>query len=374
MIRVLQIVHGMNVGGIETFLMNIYRNIDREKVQFDFMVNVKDECAYDQEIKKLGGKIYYIPSRRESVKENKRKLDQFFKEHKEYQVVHAHLSSLSYIEPLKKATKYKVPTRIAHSRNNNQGGKLHYLLHKLHQPSFHKYVTDCFAISELAAKWLYGENVRKGEDYQIIGNGIEVENFIFNPEIRKQIRKELNLKEEIVIGHTGRFVDQKNHDFLIDIFYEICKKKAQYKLLLLGEGILRSSIEEKVKKLGLEEKVIFLGVKQNVYDYMQAMDVFLLPSIYEGLGRVLIEAQAADLPCVVSAKVIPEEAKILETYETVPLSWTSEKWADRVIKSAEYHERKNRLKEIQQAGYDIRSVAKELEKLYIDRSKGEQDV
>lgn len=369
MVRVLQIVHGMNVGGIETFLMNIYRNIDRQKIQFDFMLNTENETYYEKEIKELGGKIYHIPSRRKGILKNRKALKKFYKSHPEYKIVHAHVSSLSYIEPLKFAKKYNVPVRIIHSRNNNQRGKIHHILHKINQMNIKKYATHYFTISKLAAEWLYGKKQVERGEYQIIGNGLEVEKFDFNPKIREKIRKELELNQQLVIGHVGRFDIQKNHDFLIDIFYEICQRKPDVILLLIGDGPLKKDIENKVEKLGIGTKVKFMGIRSNINEYMQAMDCFLFPSLHEGLGRVLIEAQAADLPCIASANVIPQEAKILDTYKSISLEDKIEQWAEQTIESLKYIDRKSRKEEIRRAGYDIKETAKYLQDFYLKNYK-----
>lgn len=368
--RVLQIVHGMNVGGIETFLMNVYRNIDKNKIQFDFMLNTETETFYEKEIKELGGNIYHIPSRRKGILNNRKSLNEFFKKHPEYKVVHAHVSSLTYVEPLKVAKKYKIPVRIIHSRNNNQRGKIHYVLHKINQLNVKKYATHYFAISKLAAEWLYGKKQVDRGEYQIIGNGLEIEKFDFNQEMRNLIRRELNIKSnQKVIGHVGRFDLQKNHNFLIDIFKEIVKKNKDAIMLLIGDGPLKGDIQTKVRKMGIEKNIRFLGIKKNVNEYMQAMDCFLFPSLHEGLGRVLIEAQATDLPCIATAKVIPQEAKILETYKEIPLEETAETWANETIEALKYEDRKSRKSEIKNAGYDIKEVTKYLEKFYIENSK-----
>lgn len=367
MVRVLQIVHSMGMGGIETFLMNIYRNIDKEKVQFDFLLSSKEKGIYEDEIEKMGGKIYRVPPRRDGLLKNRKALKKFFKEHKEYQVIHAHIDCLSNIRLFKIATKNGIPTIIIHSRNNNHSGIIHNIMHKLNKKKIDKYTTDYFAISDLAAEWLFSEKVYKQHKYNVIGNGIDIDKFIFNKQIREKIRQELNIQEKKVIGHIGRFAEQKNHEFLIDIFNEIQNKDKNTVLLLLGDGPLKEKIQEKVNNLNLSDKVLFLGVKQNAYDYMQAMDVFLFPSLYEGLGRVLIEAQAADLPCIASEKVIPREANILDTYQSVDLQNPSTEWADRTLDALKYTERKDRREEIGQAGYDIKKVAQQLQEFYLNR-------
>lgn len=250
-----------------------------------------------------------------------------------------------------------------------QSGFIHNLLHRVNKINIDKYATEYFAISKLAAKWLYKNTQIKNNNYKVIPNGIQVNNFLFSEEKRKQIRKELGIENKKVIGHIGKFLEQKNHKFLIDIFYELCKKEDDVVLLLLGKGPLENEIRQKVKKLNLEDKVIFLGVKQNANEYLSAMDVFLFPSLYEGFGRVLIEAQASDLPCIATAETIPEEVEILDTFQFVDLNSERENWIVAIKKAMKYTKRKNRKEEIQNAGYDIEEISKKLQEYYLDNAK-----
>ena len=307
-IRILHIIGGLNLGGAENFLMNIYRNIDRTKIQFDFLVNRGG--AFEDEIKELGGKIFYIPAlQKVGPIIYKKKLHEFFREHKEYVIVHSHLNQVSGII-LEVAKKEKIPVRIAHSHSSsNSANNFFERLYKNYlNTKINKNATNFLACSDEAAKWLYKE---KAKEAIIIKNAIDIERFKFNEEKRKLIRKELNINEnDIAIGHVGRFSSVKNHKFLIELFNEFQKDKRNAKLLLVGDGSLRNEIENQIATLNIKDKVVLVGNKKNVEDYYNAMDLFVFPSLYEGLGMVLIEAQINGLNCLTSKDAVPNEVNI----------------------------------------------------------------
>ncbi|QUG40594.1 glycosyltransferase family 1 protein [Psychrobacillus sp. INOP01] len=365
MIRVLQIVGAMDRGGIETFLMNIYRNIDRNKVQFDFLVHTDKKCAFDEEIKSLGGNIFSVVPRRQGYFKNKKSLDEFFKTNNEYKVVHQHLSSLTYVEPLRAAESNNILCRIVHSHNTRQGGsKIHKYIHRINQFSIKSYATDYFACSDLAAKWTYPKKLYNDHKFKVINNGINSEKFIFHQAIREQKRKELGIVNKFVIGHVGRFHPQKNHDFVIDVFKKIHDKNKDSVLMLVGDGEHRLRIERKVKDLGLSRSVIFTGVRTDVPELFQAMDMFLFPSLYEGLGIVLIEAQASGLKCFTSDRVVPKEVKMSNILlNFISLEQSPQKWADEILKCKGYA-RKDTTDIIKKAEFDIHPIAEELQKWY----------
>lgn len=363
MIRVLQIVGSMHRGGIETFLMNIYREIDKRKIQFDFLVHTQTEGDYDKEIRKLGGIIYNIPSRGRGIIQNKKSLDQFFNEHKEYKIVHQHVSSLTYIEPLLAAKKHGVKTRIIHSHNTNEpGGVIKKLTHYYNKLNIMSASTHRFACSHSAANWLYSKNVLKTKDYKVIKNAIKTDMFIYNEIARAQIRMELKIEGKTVIGHIGRFAHQKNHNLIIEIFNELYKKDQRYLLLLVGDGELRASIEDKVGLLGLTNNVIFTGVRKDISNLLQAMDIFIMPSYFEGLPVTLIEAQTADLPCIVSTQV-SREAKLTDNVEWCDISDNVSVWVEK-IKNCTNKKRENVKNKISELGYDIETSTNELQNFY----------
>ncbi|MCT1901857.1 glycosyltransferase family 1 protein [Oceanobacillus sojae] len=369
MIRVLHIVSSMNRGGIEAFLMNIYRNIDRSKIQFDFLLHTEEECAYNDEIRELGGIIYSIPPRSKGYQKNKKALESFFKEHRSYKIIHQHVSSLSYITPVKVAKKYNIPIRIIHSHNvNYSGSKVHKYLHIFNKLQISKYVTSIRACSQKALDWVTSSRVMKKVDCQIINNAIDIDLYKYNIDKRKKYRQELNLEGNVIFGHIGRFHKQKNHSFLIDIFKQIQKQLSNSKLMLIGSGAEEDAIKLKVEKYNLQDKVIFTGNRSDVPDLFQAMDVFVFPSLYEGLGIVLIEAQAAGLKCFTSKEEVPKEVGITDLVNFVSLNKSAKEWADEIMENLNYF-RDDTSHLIESKEYGIKQVTKQLENFYISSSK-----
>lgn len=369
MIRVLNIVRGMNRGGLETTLMNILRNIDRSKVQFDFLVNTQEKCDYDDEIRALGGKIYYIPPRREGIKKYKRELVRFFSNHKEYKIVHQHVSSLSDIEALKAAKQVGVPIRIVHSRNSQHSGSvIHKYLHFWNQRKISKVATDFFACSELAARWLFGDKLYRENNHIIINNGIETERFVFSKEKRNLIRRDLGVGNKVLIGNVGRLHKQKNHTFILDVFKTLNTSIPETMLILVGDGVLRNSLENKAKELGIQESVIFTGVRKDIPDLLQAMDIFFMPSLYEGLPGTVIEAQGAGLPCLISDS-ITKEVKITDLVVSASLDESIEKWKEHLINIINQKiERRNTSLELVEAGFDMEAITMQLQSFYIEKT------
>lgn len=356
MIRVLHVVTYMGIGGLETMLMNYYRHINREKIQFDFLVHRDFEAAYDQEITKLGGRIYRLPRLNPISPYYKKQLDEFFVKHSEYRIVHSHLDCMSAI-PLKFAKKNEIPVRIAHSHSSSQTKDKKYYLKLYYKSKIKKYATELFACSEAAGQWMFNTN-----HFHILNNAIDTEQYIYDPVVREFERKKLGIsKETIVIGHVGRFAPPKNHRYLIELFDLVRKRIPDTTLLLIGDGVLRSQAENQVKELGLEGKVIFTGQRRDVSQLLQAMDVFAFPSIYEGLPVSLIEAQAAGLPCLISDKV-PIECKKTDLVKQIPLD-DMNRWVELMI-NAKKVVRRDTSDEIKKAGFDINSNAKKLEDFY----------
>lgn len=356
MIRILQVVTHMNRGGLETMLMNYYRNIDKEKIQFDFLVHRQENADYDAEILALGGRIYRISKLNPLGGKYRRELDEFFEQHPEYPIIHVHQDCLSSII-LKVAKKHGVKVRIAHSHSSSQDKDIKYPVKMIYRHFIPKYATHLMACSYVAGEWMFC-----GEKFKVLNNAIDAMKYVFDVEIRKKARENLRIQEnELLIGHIGRFCYPKNHNFLIDVFKEV-NDKIESKLILIGDGPLRGEIEEKVKRLGLTEKVIFTGVRSDIPDLLQAMDIFVFPSHYEGLPVTLIEAQAAGLPCLISDGV-PIECKKTDLVCQKTLSKTSKEWEEEILKMAEI-QRRDTYEEIVTAGYDIKENAKYLTKIY----------
>lgn len=362
-IRVLQVLARMNRGGAETMIMNLYRNIDRSKVQFDFLVHTEQKCDYDDEIYSLGGNIYRVPQY--TVKNHltyKKVFNQFFAEHTEYKIVHCHINSTAAI--IAKCAKKNGKKIIVHSHSTSSGKGVSNAIKDYLQKPLKSAKTTSFrmACSKEAGEWLFGNL-----DFMILNNAIETEKFVFNECIREKVRKEYKLQNRVVVGHVGNFTVPKNHSFLIDIFTEIRKKNESAVLMLVGDGGLRQEIEEKVARLGLTDSVIFTGVQANVNELLMGMDVFLFPSLFEGLGIVLIEAQATGLKCFTSEIVVPMEAKATDLLQYITLDNGAKQWSDNVLEVCSQYERENKKLEIVNHGYDIQDNVRILQKFYIEQ-------
>ena len=295
-------------GGVESVIMNYYRHLDHSKIQFDFICDEDSTRIPYDEIKKLGGRVFLVP-RYQNLSKYLKVLEKLFKENK-YRIVHSNINTLS-VFPLYAAKKAGVPVRISHSHStsNHREWKRN-LIKNILRPFSKKYATDYFACSELAGRYLFGNKAFDNGEVKIIHNAIDIDKFKFDEKARKKLRKELDIEDStVVVGHVGRFVKQKNHTFLIDVFNEYHRKNPDSKLLLIGSGPLEDRIKNKVDKLELSESVLFLGQRDNTNKLYSVMDVFCLPSLYEGLGLVLIEAQFNGLKCVVNLN-IPAEVKI----------------------------------------------------------------
>jgi len=365
-IRILHVVGSMNRGGTETMIMNLYRQIDRSKVQFDFMVHTSDKCAYDDEILELGGKIYRVPMfKGTNYFSYQNAWIQFFNTNQEYKIIHGHIGSSAAIY-LKLAKRNGCFT-IAHSHNTKSIGKnlKSFLYPYFSYPT--RYIADFFfGCSKNAGSDRYGKKVVSSDKFKVLNNAIPANKYRYSNEIREQLRKKLNVEEKTVLGHVGRFSHQKNHQMLINIFQTLHKENPDTVLLLVGDGELRKSIENRVVDLGLSDSVIFTGVRSDIPELMQAMDVFVFPSLYEGLGLVAIEAQAAGLRCVVSDS-IPKEAFVTDLIKSLPLEEPVDIWAKSILQYSKGYVRKNTYEVIKNNGYDILDIAKWLESFYLKK-------
>lgn len=370
LIRILHVIGYMDRGGAETMIMNLYRNIDRTKVQFDFVENEGKETAFDAEIRSMGGQIYHCP-RYEGRNHftYTRWWHSFFKSHKdEYPIVHGHIGSTAAIY-LSIAKKYGAYT-IAHSHNINTMKTMSDVVYSLFAyPT--RFIADyCFACSKDAGVSRYGKRIGNTK-CTVFRNAIDTERFAYNEVARWQTRSLLGiLDEQLVIGNISRFAEQKNHRFLIDIFESIYKIHSNAVLLLVGDGDLRPEIESIITKKGLQDRVILTGVRSDTWNYYQAMDVFVMPSLYEGLPVSLVEAQTAGLPCCVSAAV-PKEVAITKQVQFNSLDHSAEHWAGWILEQVKAP-RRGMKAEIQQAGYDITMTSKWLENYYTEvvKSRG----
>jgi glycosyltransferase involved in cell wall biosynthesis len=354
----------MDFGGAETFIMNIYRKIDRSKIQFDFLVQSYDEFDYSDEIEKLGGKIYVVEGRRKGIIKNRKELDLFFSTHSYYNAVHLHTNCLSYIEPLIYAKKHKIGNLIVHGHSTNiSGNSLHRIIHKANQLFLKYYSTKNVACSVEVAKWMFGNKVVDFDEYEIINNGIEVQNFRFNKSDRNRYRDEFELNNKTVVGHIGRFIDVKNHKYIIQILNELRNIKPDVSLLLIGDGPLRSNIEKQVHELGLKKYVYFLGKRGDVNRILNAMDIFVFPSLYEGLPLTLVEAQASGLTCIVSDR-ISDEVLLTDRIIKMPIDVSPIEWAEKIVKYSRDSERDNKYEAVINGGYDSENALNKVLSLY----------
>ena len=356
-IRILHIVTYMGRGGLETLLMNCLRHIDREQIQFDFLVHREFRGDYDDEIEALGGKIYRLPRLNPANPGYFRALEAFFRSHPEYRIVHCHLDCMSAL-PLSVAKKCGVPVRVAHIHSSSQDKDWKYPLKLFCMRWIPKFATHFFACSKAAGEWAFPR-----QTVCVVKNGIDTLIFRFDNSVRCKIRKQLCLKKHLVLGHTGRFVSVKNHAFLIDIFSEIHQRVPDSTLILIGTGELEDAIRRKTSSLGIKDSVLFLGSQANVSDYLQAMDVFVMPSLYEGLSLASVEAQASGLPCYFS-DTVPRECKLTDTVTFLPLSASPAQWAEEILK-ADISSRKSGHEAVREAGFDIQNTADFLQDFYM---------
>lgn len=363
-VRVAQIMGKWVGGGVESVVMNYYRYIDRTKIQFDFICDDDSTNIPYEEIEKLGGKVILIPPYQKVFKYHN-KLKKILKEG-HYKIVHSHINTLSVFS-LFAAKCAGVPVRIAHSHSTtNKKEKKKNLLKQLLRPFSKLFATDYMCCSELAGRWLFGDKEYDKGNVYLLNNAIDLEKFKYNESLRKEKRKELGISDDtLVIGHVGRFVEQKNHRFLIDIFNEIYKKNNNSLLLLAGQGPLIDEIKNKVKSLKLEKNVKFLGQRNDIDKLYQAFDIFLLPSLYEGLPVVGVEAQATGLLCELSSDMT-KETKVLDTTRFMPLDDTAEGWANKILDDVKKHKRIDSSKEMTDKNFNIEEEVKRLEECYFN--------
>ena len=364
--RGLCIVSIMNPGGAETFLMKIYRMIDRSKYQMDFCECTDKEGFYDDEIRSLGGKIYNIPMKSEQPLKSFIELKKTVRENHYDYVWRMSNNALSVID-LIAAKLGGAKTLVFRSTNTNvSGGKKNYFLHKLFLPLAKCVPNIKIAPSTEAAEFMFGKNCIEKRKASLLHNALEYKNYSYSVSERERLRHELGIDGKFAIGHVGRFNIQKNHDFIIDIFEKIAEKNSRAVLVLVGDGELREKAEEKVRLLGLKERVIFTGVRSDSDKLLSAFDVLLFPSLFEGMPNVVIEAQAACLHCVIS-DTITKEADITGLVDYLSLSLPSEVWADAVLKYSGGYERHDLEQIFLNREYDIESITKRFVNLIFGR-------
>lgn len=359
-LRVLQFGMTPNPGGVESFIMNYYRKINHKKIQFDF-VNMYEKIAYEDEIEELGGNVYKVPHFKKNPIKNYFEIKKIIKENN-YNIIHVNMLSAAYIYPILAAKKCKIKCIIAHSHNSSTPpGIVRKILDNFNKTKL-KHATHFFACSKKAGKWLFGD-INEGKKIKIINNAIDTSKYVYDVNTRKSVRNSLKIKDKFVVGHVGRFQYQKNHEFLIDVFYGVLKNQPNAILLLIGEGDEKSKIIDKVKELGIEDNVIFMGTRSDVNELMQAMDIFLLPSHFEGNPLVAIEAQAAGLKCILS-DTITNEVKIIQSVSFMSINNSPDSWINEITKYQNGYKRENAYQKVKSTGYDVDSEVKWMEKFY----------
>lgn len=351
MIRVLQCVNNMHRAGLETMLMNYYRHIDRNEIQFDFLTHRPERADYDDEIEWLGGKVYYAPRLYpQNYAAYFSFMEDFFREHPEYRIVHAHIDAMSYL-PLLAAKRGRVPVRIAHSHSTSIDRDMKYPIKQVFRLMIPTVANQRFACGQAAGEFLF-----RGREFTLIPNAVDANKYRFDPKLRDQIRIELGLEGKFVLGHVGRFCYPKNHGQLIEIFHAALKQNADARLMLIGTGENEATVRAQVNSLGIADKVLFLGSQAEVGRFYQAMDVFVMPSRFEGVPLTGVEAQFAQLPCVFSDRV-PQEVAFTPRCSFLPLSAPAGKWAEHILRSVNPNRGDA---QIMDARFDIRSASAEL--------------
>ena len=359
--RLLCVLSNMNTGGAETFLMKLYRRLDRTKYQMDFCLNTSDECFYNKEIRELGGRIFCVPPKSENSKEFKKQLAELVKK-ENYKYVLRVTSNAAGFMDLKIAKKAGAEICSARSSNSSDGTSLvTKVVHRIGRMLWEKYVDVKFAPSDLAAAYTFGKKAVKCGEVAPLHNAVDLNIYKYYPEERERLREAFGLQDKLVVGHIGRFMEQKNHAFLLDVFYEIKKQKDNAMLLLVGgNGNLEQAVHQKVTDLGLEDSVVFAGIRSDIPQLLSAMDVFVMPSFFEGMPNTVIEAQATGLPCVI-ADTITHEANITGLVAYLPLE-EPQTWATHALEAVR-EQRPDPRQIFLDKKYDIESTVQDFVKL-----------
>lgn len=366
-IKILHVVGGMNVGGTETMLMNLYRKLNTN-VQFDFISYYDKDAYYDDEIRKLGGQVIRIdsPNKIGMIKSIKN-LCEAIKENGPYDAVHAHtLFNCGVAMIAARLSGVRVRVSHAHTNLDNNGNIIRKIYIWCMRKTINLFSTDCIACSESAGKYLFGESITLSKKYKLLPNYVDYKKYL-NCSDTKSVRQELGIKDDdIVVGHIGRFVEAKNHKFLLEVVSEMIILNNKVKLILAGDGELRKEIESYAEELGIKENVYFLGIRKDIDKILNNLDIFIFPSIYEGLGLVMIEAQSAGIPCLVSEAIQKEADLDIGLVKQINLNDKKELW----IKEAfELIENKNKNKKqilsaIKNKGYDLDNIINKLLEIY----------
>ena len=352
-------------GGIESFLHNVIRQMDLSRLEIDIVAAQMCESVFTADLKEKGVKFYELSGSQRKLGQNHRMFKQLLKE-RQYDVVHLHIFQGLSLYYAYLAKKVGVPVRIAHSHNTalrqSRTRWLKMLIHNAAKCFLAKNVTDYWACSSLAAEFMFPKDVV--EKYEFIPNGIDVDKFRFDNEVRKEIRKNLDIENKFVIGNVGRLCYQKNQEYLLEVFAKLQSERSNSVLLLVGEGQMKEGLQQQAKKLGIADKVIFYGVTDKVEQLLWAMDLFVFPSRFEGLGIVVVEAQATGLPVVCSDNV-PDEAVVTDLVQKIKLSNSADVWAESILNCQATMDRQAFNEQVRQSGFAVADVADRIEKAYL---------
>ncbi len=359
MIRVLQMIGSLNVGGSQTMMLNLYRSMDRDKIQFDFILDHPDETYFAPQVEELGGRIYALsPFRGTNAGEIRRDWNNFFYTHPEYTVLHSHVRSYASLYlPVAKA--HGVMT-IIHSHSTSNGSGVSAAVKEVLQKPLRHQADVLMACSSEAGEWLFGKKACQSERFVLLPNAVDLRRYAPDPEKRRALRRELGLEGRMVIGHVGRFMEVKNHRFLLEVFREIHERHPASALLLVGDGPLQEETARQAVELGIAEDVLMTGNRDDVPELLGAMDRFVLPSLWEGLPVTAVEAQAAGLPCFLSDP-ITRDVDLSPLVHYLPLGDPAV-WADEILRD---HPRLDVRADIVRAGFDVQGSARKLSELYL---------
>ncbi|MGN0522547.1 MAG: glycosyltransferase family 1 protein [Eubacterium sp.] len=366
--RVLIVTSPINIGGYDIVATNLQKNLDPNKFECTYCVRGDEIGVLEPEVIKNGARVIHQPDSEKNYFKSYFYYKRLFKEN-DFDVVHSHLMFYSGIV-MRAAYKCGIPKRIPHSHMTDPcmehrslpkriAAKLYSIVMKRWMI---KYSTDLIACGPEAGEYLYGKKAFRKKGI-LLNNGTYPESFAFDAQVRCEVRKELGIEGKIVIGHVSRLNYVKNHKFLLDVFYEFQKEHPDSVLLIVGDGEERENIENKAKRLGISSKIIITGIRRDVPRLLTAMDVFVFPSLHEGLPMTLVEAQASKLPCLI-ADTVSKSAKLIDEAEYLPLEASPREWAQRAYALSLYDREKTDLTRLMES-YDIKSVAKKLEKIYL---------
>lgn len=355
---------GDNLGGVESVIYNYYSHFDTKKIHADFLTNC-DHMVHEDDIKANGSKVYKICSRHNNFFQYRKDINDFFSKHgKEYDAIWVNLCLLSNIDYLKLAKKYGIKKRIIHCHNSkNMGSMLNGIMHKFNKLFIARYATDYWTCSHEASNFFYSNKMIKSSKYLLINNAIDYDKYKYNEKTRNKVRKDMKWDGKVIVGNIGRLHFQKNQEFAIKVFEELNKKISNSLLVLVGDGPDSESLKQMVHTLDLDDKVAFLGMRNDIDQLLQAMDIFLFPSLFEGLSIALVEAQASGI-LITTSNNVSNETNMSSNIYFWDLGLSASEWADKISKLFKTYDRKKASNDIKTRGFDIRVEAKKIEDLF----------